>query len=119
LPGVSSILGMTKKRKVSDIDRLYQELFGSVPNKSGTAYEMLSAIVLATLGWRDVVHDRTERPEGKRADHQLDVTCRRPDGSVTRLVIECKDWDSEDVGQDEMTKLWAVCDEIKAPHTRR
>jgi Restriction endonuclease len=107
---------MTKKREPSDVDRLYRELFGSVPKKSGTAYEMLSAIVLATLGWKDVVHDRTERPDGKRADHQLDVTCRHPDGSVSRLLIECKDWDSQDVGQDEMTKLWAVRDEIGASH---
>jgi hypothetical protein len=107
---------MTKQRELSDVDRLYEELFGSVPKKSGTAYEMLSAIVLATLGWQDVVHDRTDRLEGKRADHQLDVTCRRGDGSVTRLLIECKAWDTEDVGQDEMTKLWAVRDEIGASH---
>jgi hypothetical protein len=107
---------MTKKREPSDVDRLYQELFGSVSKKRGTGYEMLSAIMLATLGWKDVVHDRTERPEGKRADHQLDVTCRHSDGSVAGLVIECKDWDSEDVGQGEMTKLWAVRDEIGASH---
>lgn len=47
---------MTKKRKLSDIDRLYEELFGSTAKKRGAAYEMLSAIVLAVLGWEDVVH---------------------------------------------------------------
>ena len=107
---------MTEKRETSDVERLYDELFGSIPKKSGTAYEMLSAIVLATLGGQRVVHDRTEQPEGKRADHQLDVTCNQAGGSVTRLLIECKDWDTGDVGQDEMIKLWAVRDEIGASH---
>ena len=49
--------------QLSDIDRLYQELFGSIPAKPGTAYEMIAAIVLGALGWQDVVHDQTERAD--------------------------------------------------------
>ena len=37
--------------------------------------------------------DRTERAEGRRADHQLDVTCRDREGKVRRLLIECREWD--------------------------
>ena len=105
---------MATERKLSDIDRLHEELFGSTPAKSGTAYEMITAIVLAALGWQDVVHDRTERAEGMRAGHQLDVTCRDRDGKVRRLLIECKEWDTEDIGQDEMIKLYSVRDELGA-----
>ena len=105
---------MANERKLSDIDRLYEELFGSIPAKAGTAYEMIAAIVLAALGWQDVVHDRTERADGTRADHQLDVTCRDRQGKVRRLLIECKEWDTKDVGQDEMIKLYSVRDELGA-----
>jgi hypothetical protein len=105
---------MAKERKISDIDLLYEELFGSIPAKPGTAYERITAIVLAALGWQDVVHDRTERAQGKRADHQLDVTCTNRDGSVRRLLIECKEKDTNKVGQAEMIKLYSVRDEIGA-----
>ena len=112
--GRSTIGVMATERKLSDIDRLHEELFGSIPGKPGTAYEMITAIVLAALGWQDVVHDRTERADGMRAGHQLDVTCRDRDGKVRRLLIECKEWDTEDVGQDEMIKLYSVRDELGA-----
>jgi Restriction endonuclease len=107
---------MAKERKISDIDLLYEELFGSIPAKPGTAYERITAIALAALGWQDVVHDRTERADGKRADHQLDVTCTNGDGSVRRLLIECKEKDTDKVGQGEMIKLYSVRDEIGASH---
>jgi hypothetical protein len=105
---------MAKERKISDVDLLYEELFGSIPAKPGTAYERITAIVLAALGWQDVVHDRTERAEGNRADHQLDVTCTNRDGSVRRLLIECKENHTDKVGQAEMMKLYAVRDEVGA-----
>jgi hypothetical protein len=65
---------------VSDIERLHHELFGIVPDKHGTAYERIAALVMAVLGWHDVEHDKTQRPEGLLASHQIDVRCRRPDG---------------------------------------
>jgi Restriction endonuclease len=49
-----------------------------------------------------------------RADHQLDVTCRDREGKVRRLLIECKEWDTTEVGQDEMIKLYSVRDELGA-----
>jgi hypothetical protein len=33
---------------------------------------------------------------------------------VRRLLIECKEWDTEDVGQDEMIKLYSLRDELGA-----
>ena len=74
------------------IDELHTELFGYVPAKDGTAYERMGAIVLATLGWSDVVHDTRERSPNQRANHQLDTVARDPSGTVRRLLVECKDW---------------------------
>lgn len=107
---------MAKARKISDVDLLSEELFGSIPAKAGTAYERIAAIVLAAVGWQDVVHDRTDRAGGKRADHQLDVTCTNRDGSVRPLLIECKEKDTAKVGQGEMIKLYSVRDEIGASY---
>ena len=103
-------------RTISDVDRLYEELFGTMPPGEGKAYERISALVMAALGWVDVVHDRTELPEGMTADHQLDVTCRRPDGTVSRLLIECKERDTGKVDQDVISKLAYVRDRIGASH---
>jgi hypothetical protein len=71
----------------------HEAAFGFRPAKPGTAYERLSAVVLATLGWQEVVHDTTESVPGKLAEHQLDVTGRHPSGEIRRLIVECKDWD--------------------------
>jgi hypothetical protein len=80
---------------MSAADDLHEKLFGYRPDKPGTAYERLAAIVLASLGWHDVRHDTKLRPDGKRAEHQLDVTATNPDGSVRRLLVECKDWNKK------------------------
>lgn len=80
---------------VSAADDLHQRLFGFAPEKAGTAYERLSALVLAGLGWKQVMHDTKLRPEGRRAEHQLDITATSADGSVRRLLVECKDWNKK------------------------
>lgn len=77
---------------MSTADDLHQRLFGFAPDKPGTAYERLAALVLAGLGWKEVKHDTKLRPEGRRAEHQLDVTATSPNGSVRHLLVECKDW---------------------------
>jgi hypothetical protein len=80
---------------MSAADDLHEQLFGFRPKKKGTAYERLGAIVLASLGWDDIHHDTTLRPAQKRAKHQLDITATNPDGSIRRLLVECKDWDKK------------------------
>jgi hypothetical protein len=95
------------------IEDLHETLFGFRPAKAGTAYERLGALVLATLGWQQVVHDTTDSVEGKLAEHQLDVTARHPSGEIKRLVVECKDWDAV-VGQDTLDKLVGVLAQVEA-----
>jgi hypothetical protein len=80
---------------VSAADDLHRRLFGLAPDKPGTAYERLAALVLAGLGWREVKHDTRLRPTGRRAEHQLDVTATSADGSVRHLLVECKDWNKK------------------------
>ncbi len=96
-----------------DIDALHRALFGHVPAKHGTAYERVAAIVLASLGWGDVVHDLRERPPGKRARHQLDITATAPSGNVKRLLVECKDM-TRVVGQGIVNTLVGVRDQVGA-----
>jgi hypothetical protein len=97
----------------SAIEDLHEALFGFRPAKAGTAYERLSAVVLATLGWEGVVHDMTDSVEGKLAEHQLDVTARHPSGEIKRLIVECKDWDVV-VGQDTLDHLVGVQAQVEA-----
>ncbi|HEX3512044.1 MAG TPA: restriction endonuclease [Solirubrobacteraceae bacterium] len=93
------------------IEDLHGALFGFRPAKEGAAYERLSAVVLATLGWQDVAHDTTESAPGKLAAHQLDVTGRHPSGEIRRLIVECKDWD-EVVGKGTLDTLVGVCAQL-------
>lgn len=102
--------------KPSDIEKLHRELFGLVPDKHGTAYERIAAVVMAVLGWHDVEYDRTERPKGLLASHQIDVLCRRPGGTQERLIIECKDVGTNKVGQTVLLKLVAVQARLGAEH---
>ena len=40
-----------------------------MPDKHGTAYERVAAVVMAVLGWDDIEFDQTERPEGLLGSH--------------------------------------------------
>lgn len=92
---------------MSAADDLHQRLFGLAPDKPGTAYERLAALVLAGLGWKEVMHDTKLRPRGRRAEHQLDVTATSADGSVRHLLVECKDWNKK-VGKKTLDALVGV-----------
>jgi hypothetical protein len=94
-------------RVSTEIDDLHEAVFGFRPLKEGTAYERLAAVVLASLGWQDVVHDTSETVPGRRAAHQLDVAGRDPSGEIKRLIVECKDWDQV-VDQATLDKLVGV-----------
>src|SRR5579872_4218688 len=91
---------------------LHQDLFGFTPQKAGTAYERLAAVVLAVLGWQ-VTHDVTVKPIGKTAGHQLDVVAEAPDGQLKRLIIECKDY-ATDVKQGVLDTLVGVRQQVGA-----
>jgi hypothetical protein len=97
----------------SAIEDLHEAAFGFRPAKPGTAYERLAAVVLATLGWQDVVHDTSQTVSGRFAAHQLDVTGRDPSGQIKRLIVECKDWDQV-VDQATLDKLVGVRAQVGA-----
>ncbi len=97
----------------SAIDDLHEAAFGFRPAKEGTAYERLAAVVLAVLGWQNVVHDTPETVPGKLSTHQLDVTGRHPSGEIERLIVECKDWDTV-VDQATLDKLVGVRAQVSA-----
>ncbi|WP_231379244.1 restriction endonuclease [Candidatus Solirubrobacter pratensis] len=65
------------------------------------------------LGLQDVRHDVVERPAGRAAAHQLDVTARDQEGRISRVVIECKDWDKK-VGKGVLDALVGVRLQISA-----
>jgi hypothetical protein len=98
---------------VPDINELHKSLFGYVPDKSGTAYERIGAVVLATLGWERVIHDINEQPAGRQATHQLDITALDPKGEIRRLLVECKGWNVK-VGQGTLNALVGVRDQLGA-----
>lgn len=84
------------------IEALHEKLFNFVPAKHGTAYERLTALVLAWLGWEGVVHDLRQARKGRRAKHQLDVVARNSSGVERRLVVECKDMSTQKRKRDRV-----------------
>ncbi len=95
---------------MSAADALHERVFGFTPPKAGTAFERLAAVVLAGLGWENVKHETRLQPEGRRAEQRLDITATYPDGSIQRLLVECKDW-NRDVGKGTMDALVGVRDQ--------
>lgn len=93
--------------EVSPIDELHEQLFGFIPAVSGTAYERLTAIVLAGLGWTKVRQRSREQPEGARATQTLDVVARHPSGQQRRLIVQCKHY-AENVGKEVVDTLVGV-----------
>jgi hypothetical protein len=96
---------------MSAADDLHERIFGFRPSKPGTAYERLAAVMLAELGWASVGHQTVLQPEGRRAEQRLDITATHPDGSVRRLLVECKDWNRE-VGKGTIDTLVGVRDQV-------
>jgi hypothetical protein len=57
---------------MSEIEDLHYALFKFRPKKRGTAYERVTAVVLAALGWTDIRYDRHERAAGKLVTRVVD-----------------------------------------------
>jgi hypothetical protein len=106
------------KKKVANKPSRYDELFdkyqGIMKAKSGTKYEMLTALIFKVLNEKGVViHDldligETETPA------QIDV-CVEVNGARKRVLIECKDFDvsNKNVGLPILRHFWAVVEERK------
>jgi len=100
---------------MSKIDDLHVALFGFQPKKHGTAYERVTAVVLAALGWTEIKHDAHERAASKLAVHQLDVTARDPHGTIERLIVECKDLEKK-LGKATTDTLVGVLTQLGVQH---
>jgi hypothetical protein len=89
------------------IEQLRERLYRTIPRRQGESYERMAAVVCPRLGWGAVPHGQLETTPGVIAEHQLDVVCRHPDGSVNRLVAQCEHW-MDKVGNGEMDTLFSV-----------
>jgi hypothetical protein len=89
------------------IDLLHQELWGYVPSLGGEAYERLTAVVLAVLGWSEVKQQSHEKREGAQALQRLDVVARHPSGEQRRLIVQCKHY-GKTVGKEDVDTLIGV-----------
>jgi hypothetical protein len=89
------------------IEQLHQQLFGFTPRLPGTAYERITAIVLAVLGWTEIQRASREQPEGARAKQTIDVVARNPAGEQRRLIVQCKHYGKR-VGKEVMDTLVGI-----------
>lgn len=85
--------GSGTNRAKEPILALHEQLFGWRPKKDGTAYERLTALVLAVLGWEEIKQESREQPSGALAKQVLDVVARRPTGARRRLIVQCKHYE--------------------------
>lgn len=72
------------------ITGLHKELFGADPPKHGTAYERLAALIVQELNQHeDITHDVKLVGDGKKTEHQIDVSVRGKDSQL-HLIVECR-----------------------------
>jgi len=80
---------------MSNIDKIYNQIFNTQKLKSGTKYERLTAIVYKILESNNtVIHDFRLRGNGKSADHQIDIVVQKGK-TKKRILIECKDYNKK------------------------
>lgn len=89
----------------SPIDELYESIFGELPTKNGTAYELLAAAVWKLLDKSSTVsHDSRMRGVFSQSLYQIDVDASNKEG---RHAGEAKDYTdrSAKVGRSDLQKL--------------
>ncbi|SFN51141.1 Restriction endonuclease [Pseudomonas sp. NFACC24-1] len=89
---------------MSPIDKIFNEIFGHLPNKAGTAYEMFSCIAEHLMSEGNILHDNKIRGEFSKTLYQIDVHSSSPDGIV---MGEAKDYTIQNskVGRADLQKL--------------
>lgn len=89
---------------MSPIDKIYLEIFGHVPNKPGTAYEMLACIAEHLMNEGEIKHDRKIRGEFSKTLYQIDVLSTDQSG---QSMGEAKDYtiQNKKVGRGDLQKL--------------
>lgn len=102
---------MSKKQK-SPIDILFHELFGYYPNKSGQAYEIISAAAIKIITDKDVKFDQFVKGEYSNTTYQLDGEIISSD---EKEMLEAKDYtiDNRKVGRGDLQKLSGALSDLK------
>lgn len=96
----------------SPIDKLYESIYGELPQKAGTAYERLAAAAWKLLNQDSgVAHDTRIRGEISKSLYQIDVEATDSDG---RHAGEAKDYTERDskVGRPDLQKLGGALPDI-------
>jgi hypothetical protein len=88
----------------SPIDKVFLEIFGYSPEKSGVAFERLAAIASYMLNDGEVVHDDKLRGSFSKSLYQLDVHHKAADANT---MGEAKDYSirNDKVGRADLQKL--------------
>lgn len=89
---------------MSPIDKIFKEIFGHLPNKSGTAYEMFSCIAEHLMTGGNILHDNKIRGEFSKTLYQIDVHSSSFEGVA---MGEAKDYTIQNskVGRADLQKL--------------
>ena len=89
---------------LSPIDKIFAEIFGDLPSKSGTAFERLAAIATHIVSGGEVKHDDKVRGEFSKTLYQLDVHHK---GDGLAVMGEAKDYSirAGKVGRGDLQKL--------------
>lgn len=91
----------------SPIEKIYKEIFGELPSKSGAAFERLAAIATSLIEEDgSVLHDGKLRGQFSETLYQLDVHHKSEDG-LTEKMGEAKDYSERNakVGRGDIQKL--------------
>lgn len=96
----------------SEIDHLFNELFGFYPKKAGQAYEMLVAAAIKAITNGKVSYNRFIKGEYSNTSYQLDGLLEKED---TKSMIEAKDYtiDNKKVGRGDLQKLQGALTDLK------
>jgi hypothetical protein len=98
----------------SPIEQLYLQIFGSLPAKSGAAFERLAAIAMHVLSEGNVLHDARIRGQFSKTLYQIDAHHRATDGSKATMA-EAKDYSARKgkVGRADLQKLGGALPDLK------
>lgn len=98
----------------SQIEQIFENIFGTLPNKSGTAYEQLSAIAMYLLKEGEVTHDTRLRGQFSNSIYQIDIH-HKSLGSTIEIMGEAKDYSEQGkkVGRGDIQKLGGALPDIK------
>ena len=89
---------------MSPIDKIFYEVFGHLPRKAGTAYEMFSCIAEHLMTEGEILHDNKIRGAFSETLYQIDVHSNSSDGIA---MGEAKDYTIQNskVGRGDLQKL--------------